>query len=154
MRFARSILDRLEEAKGQLTSAAMAFTNRNFLKRAMAVGHVVGRSDGTLDNSEKEGLVKLVQNHPTLRNYSEDDIRNAFNEIDGLYSVTTAMGNRSALELIAETTDRAEAKALMEFGAVISTLDGTVDESEIVTLGKVAAALNEDLDSYKDLLEV
>jgi len=154
MKFARSIMERLEEAKNQLTSTANVFTNRSFLKRAMCVGHVIGRSDGNLDDSEKQGLVNLVKGHPTLKSYSEEDIRKAFTEVDGLYAVTTPMGNRSALELIAETTDKSEAKALMEFGAVISTLDGTVDDSEIATLGKIAAALNEDLDSYRDLLEV
>ena len=154
MKFLRSLADRVNEARGQITSLAATFTNQDFLDRAMAIGFVVGGADGDFDSDERAALVELVKSHPVLSAYSDDQIMASFGRIEGLYKVTIPMGNRKALELLGENTDQDQAKALMEFGAVLSTVDGSIDPSEEEALGKIAASLNERLDDYRDLMVV
>lgn len=154
MKFIRSLADRLNEVKGAVQSTVATFTNQEFLDRAMAIGFVVGGADGDFDGDERAALVSLVKTHPVLSAYNEDQIMASFNKIEGLYKITIPMGNRKALELLGENTDAAQAKALMEFGAVLSTVDGSVDDVEVEALTKIGSALNESIDDYRDLLVV
>lgn len=130
------------------------FTDAAYLDAAIAVGFLVGGADGDFDADEREGLVNLIKSDPTLRAFDDDAISASYGRVEDLFKITMALGRKKALALLSEISKPDQKQGLMEFAAVISTLDGEVGDDEVAMVTKIADALGENVADYKDLMEV
>jgi len=154
MKFLKNLASKVNEAVSSARKIQKQFTEVAFLERAVAVGFLVGGADGDFDADERSGMIAMIKSDPTLGAFDDDQITTAFNKINDLYNITLPMGNRKSLELLSGNADQEQAKALMELGAVIATLNGSIDPEERDALAKIGGALNEKVADYEDLLVV
>lgn len=151
-----SFFDKLTSAAAELTGRARKFaapiTDRGYLDAAIAVGFLIGGADGDFDEDEKQGMLNLIKQDPTLSAFSEDAVTDAYKRINDLFAITLPLGRKKALKVIGSITDQAQKESLMEFAAVISTLDGNVGDDERAMLEKIADETGVSVD--EDLLEV
>ncbi len=152
MPFFKKLLNAANELTGRARKFAAPITDQGYLRAALAVGFLVGGADGDFDDDEKTGMLELIKQDPTLSGFSEDQVQNAYGDVDGLFKITMALGRKKALKLIAEVEEADQREALMEFACVISTLNGTVDDDERQMIDKISAAVGIPVD--EDLLEV
>lgn len=130
------------------------FTDAAYLDAAIAVGFLVGGADGDFDADERSGLIELIKSDPTLQAFDDDAITASYSRVESLFKITMALGRKKALGLLGDISKSDQKQGLMEFAAVISTLDGKVDDDERAMVANIADALGERVADYEDLMEV
>ena len=150
------IFDKLKSAVdqglGKARRFATPFTDQGYLLAAVAVGFVVGGADGDFDQSERDGMIKLIEKDETLSAFDADAVASAYQQVNDLHDISVALGTKKALKIIGNVSDPAQRESLMEFACVIATLgeDEGVSSDERAALDKISAALNVPVD--EDLL--
>ena len=152
MKFLKNLVNKVSDAVAGARAITTQFTETNYLDAAISVGFLVGGADGDFDADERAAMIQLIKSDPTLAAFDDDQISASFDKINKLYAITLPMGNRKAMEVVGQITDPTQKKALMETGAVLATIDGSIDDCELDAIRNIGSAIGESIDDYKDLL--
>lgn len=152
MGFFDKLKSAVNEGLNQARKYTDPFTEKGYLEAAIAAGFLIGGADGDFDADEREGMVAMIKQDPTLSAFDDDAISAAYTKIEALFKITLPLGRKKALKVMGAVTDAGQREALMEFACVIATLNGVVDDDERAQLDNIANAINVAVD--EDLLEV
>ena len=137
--FLNSVKDKMSELKTDV----LKFKNKEFLHAAMAGSALISLADGTISSSEKQKMIKFIENHDALKVFSTKEVIDAFGEYVGQIEFDKDIGDAKAYAALAKLKSNTEAaKLVMRMILSIAASDGNFDEDERVIAVKIAGELN------------
>lgn len=128
----RALFDDLDKTFGKVTTVH-AFT------RVCQAAYLIARADGTIDNSEKATLQKVIAKK--FPHFKGADIAKAIADADDELSFTVDGGVQMLLGNIAKSAGTDEAAVIMVAVLAVANADGNFDDSEKAMAKQIASRL-------------
>ncbi len=126
-----------------LKTAALKFKNKEFLNAAMAGAALIALADGEISSSEKQKMVKFIENHEALSIFTTADVINSFQEFVTQIEFDKDIGDAKGYAALGKLKSNNEASRLvMRMIISIAEADGNFDADEKVVAVKIARELN------------
>lgn len=136
--FLNSVKDKMSELKTE----ALKFKNKEFLNASMAGAALIALADGEISSSEKQKMIKFIENHEALSVFTTKDVIDAFQEFVTQIEFDKDIGDAKAYAALGKLKSNEEASRLvMRMIISIAAADGNFDADEKVVAVKVAREL-------------
>jgi tellurite resistance protein TerB len=137
-----SFLSNVKTKMSELKTDVLKFKNKEFLHAAMAGAALISLADGTISSSEKQKMIKFIENHEALKVFSTKEVIDAFGEYVSQIEFDKDIGDAKAYAALGKLKSNNEAARLvMRMILSIAAADGTFDEDEKEIAVKIAKEL-------------
>ncbi len=137
-----NFLSNVKSKMSELKTDVLKFKNKEFLHAAMAGAALISLADGTISSSEKQKMIKFIENHEALKVFSTKEVIDAFGEYVSQIEFDKDIGDAKAYEALGKLKSNNEAARLvMRMILSIAASDGNFDDDERVVAVKIANEL-------------
>jgi len=138
-----NFLNNVKDKMSDLKTAALKFKNKEFLNAAMAGAALIALADGEISASEKQKMVKFIENHEALSIFTTKDVIDAFQEFVTQIEFDKDIGDAKGYAALGKLKGNDEASRLVIRMIIsIAASDGNFDADEKVVAVKIARELN------------
>lgn len=138
-----NFLSNLKDKMSELKTEALKFKNKEFLNAAMAGAALIALADGEISSSEKQKMVKFIENHEALSIFTTKDVIDAFQTFVSQIEFDQDIGHAKAYATLGKLKNNNEASRLvMRMIISIAAADGNFDADEKIMAVKIARELN------------
>jgi tellurite resistance protein TerB len=131
MSFFDTLKEKAGEARAKLVTEVSKFKNREFMEACVAGCGLVAAADGSIDSTEKQKMMKFIQQSDELKVFETKDVIDVFNKVTEGFEFDNEIGKAEALKMIGKLRTKPDAARLMvRICMAIGSADGTFDESE------------------------
>lgn len=131
MSFFDTLKQKAGEARAKLATEVGKFRNREFMEACVAGCALVAAADGNIDSSEKQKMMKFIQQSDELKVFETKDVIAFFNKIVENFEFDNEIGKAEALKVIGKLRSKPDAARLMVRVCVaIGSADGSFDDKE------------------------
>ena len=135
-------LNNVKEKMSELKTEALKFKNKEFLNASMAGAALIALADGEISSSEKQKMIKFIENHEALSVFTTKDVIDSFQEFVTQIEFDKDIGDAKAYAALGKLKSNNEASRLvMRMIISIAAADGNFDADEKVIAVKVAREL-------------
>ncbi|MDQ7091831.1 MAG: TerB family tellurite resistance protein [Methylococcales bacterium] len=136
-------MSNVKDKMSDLKTAALKFKNKEFLNASMAGAALIALADGEISASEKQKMVKFIENHDALSIFTTSDVITAFQTFVSQVEFDKDIGEAKAYEALGKLKTNEEASRLvMRMIISIAAADGNFDADEKEVAIKIARELN------------
>lgn len=138
-----NFLSNVKDKVSDLKTAALKFKNKEFMNAAMAGAALIALADGEISSSEKQKMVKFIENHEALSIFTTNDVITAFQTFVSQIEFDQDIGDAKAYEALHKLKNNDEAARLvMRMIISIAAADGNFDKDEKKVAIKIARELS------------
>ena len=131
MSFFDTLKQKAGEARNKLATEVGKFKNREFMEACVAGCGLVAAADGNIDSSEKQKMMKFIQQSEELKVFDAKDVIAVFNKVTESFEFDNEIGKAEALKIIGKLRSKPDAARLMvRVCCAIGSADGDFDEKE------------------------
>lgn len=131
MSFLDTLKQKAAEARSKLTTEIAKFKNKEFMEACVAGCALVAAADGSIASSEKQKMMKFIQQSDELKVFDTKDVIDYFNKVANNFEFDHEIGKAEALKAIGKLRSKPDAARLMvRVCCAIGTADGDFDENE------------------------
>ena len=131
MSFFDTLKQKVGEARAKLATEVGKFKNRDFMEACVAGCALVAAADGSIDASEKQKMMKFIQQSDELKVFETKDVITFFNKIAENFEFDNEIGKAEALKVIGKLRSKPDAARLMvRVCCAIGSADGDFDDQE------------------------
>ncbi|WMP18023.1 tellurite resistance TerB family protein [Thiothrix lacustris] len=131
MSFFDTLKEKAGEARAKLTTEIGKFKNREFMEACVAGCGLVAAADGNIDSSEKQKMMKFIQQSDELKVFDTKDVIAVFNKVTENFEFDNEIGKAEALKMIGKLRSKPDAARLMvRVCMAIGSADGDFDDKE------------------------
>ncbi|MFZ1389373.1 MAG: tellurite resistance TerB family protein [Thiolinea sp.] len=131
MSFLDSLKQKMSDARTKLTEEVTKYRNREFMEACVAGCALVAAADGNIDSSEKQKMMKFIQQSDELKVFETKDVVDYFNKVTGNFEFDHEIGKAEALKIISKLRTKPDAARLMvRVCCAIGSADGDFDDKE------------------------
>lgn len=131
MSFFDTLKQKAGEARAKLATEVGKFRNREFMEACVAGCALVAAADGSIDSSEKQKMMKFIQQSDELKVFETKDVITFFNKITENFEFDNEIGKAEALKVISKLRSKPDAARLMvRVCCAIGSADGSFDDKE------------------------
>ena len=131
MSFFDTLKQKAGEARNKLATEVGKFKNREFMEACVAGCGLVAAADGSIDSSEKQKMMKFIQQSEELKVFDAKDVITVFNKVTESFEFDNEIGKAEALKIIGKLRSKPDAARLMvRVCCAIGSADGDFDEKE------------------------
>ncbi|QLQ32284.1 MAG: tellurite resistance TerB family protein [Candidatus Thiothrix singaporensis] len=131
MSFFDTLKQKAGEARAKLATEVGKFRNREFMEACVAGCALVAAADGNIDSSEKQKMMKFIQQSDELKVFETKDVIAFFNKIAENFEFDHEIGKAEALKVIGKLRSKPDAARLMVRVCIaIGSADGSFDDQE------------------------
>ena len=143
MSFFDSLKEKVGEARAKLATEVGKFKNREFMEACVAGCGLVAAADGSIDSSEKQKMMKFIQQSDELKVFETKDVIAVFNKVTENFEFDSEIGKAEALKMIGKLRSKPDAARLMvRVCCAIGNSDGSFDEKEKQVVREVCKDLD------------
>ena len=137
-----SFLSQLKNKANELKTEALKFKNKDFLNAAMAGSALIAMADGSITATEKQKMIKFIENNDALSVFTTSDVIKAFQDFVGQLEFDQDIGEAKAYPALGKMKSNTEASRLLVRMIIsIASSDGVFDFSEKKIAVKIAKEL-------------
>ena len=137
-----SFLSQLKNKANELKTEALKFKNKDFLNAAMAGSALIAMADGSITATEKQKMIKFIENNDALSVFTTSDVIKAFQDFVGQLEFDQDIGEAKAYQALGKMKSNTEASRLLVRMIIsIASSDGVFDFSEKKIAVKIAKEL-------------
>ncbi len=131
MSFFDTLKQKAGEARNKLATEVGKFKNREFMEACVAGCGLVAAADGNIDSSEKQKMMKFIQQSEELKVFDAKDVIAVFNKVTESFEFDNEIGKAEALKIIGKLRSKPDAARLMvRVCCAIGSADGDFDDKE------------------------
>lgn len=131
MSFFDTLKEKAGEARAKLVTEVGKFKNREFMEACVAGCGLVAAADGSIDSTEKQKMMKFIQQSDELKVFETKDVIDVFNKVTESFEFDNEIGKAEAMKMIGKLRTKPDAARLMvRICMAIGSADGVFDESE------------------------
>lgn len=131
MSFFDTLKEKAGEARTKLAAEVGKFRNREFMEACVAGCALVAAADGNIDSSEKQKMMKFIQQSEELKVFDTKDVIAVFNKVAENFEFDHEIGKAEALKIIGKLRSKPDAARLMVRVCIaIGSADGNFDDKE------------------------
>jgi tellurite resistance protein TerB len=131
MSFFDSLKQKAGEARAKLAQEVGKFRNREFMEACVAGCALVAAADGNIDSSEKQKMMKFIQQSEELKVFETKDVIAVFNKVTENFEFDKEIGKAEAFKLVGKLRSKPDAARLMvRVCCAIGSADGSFDDKE------------------------
>ena len=143
MSFFDTLKQKAGEARAKLATEVGKFKNREFMEACVAGCGLVAAADGSIDSSEKQKMIKFIQQSDELKVFDTKDVIAVFNKVTENFEFDNEIGKAEALKIIAKLRNKPDAARLMvRVCCAIGSADGDFDDKEKQMVREMCRDLN------------
>lgn len=143
MSFFDTLKEKAGEARAKLATEVGKFKNREFMEACVAGCGLVAAADGSIDSSEKQKMMKFMQQSNELKVFDTKDVIAVFNKVTENFEFDNEIGKAEALKMIGKLRSKPEAARLMvRVCCAIGSADGDFDDKEKQIVREMCRDLN------------
>ncbi len=140
-----NFLSQLKCKASELKTEALKFKNKDFLNAAMAGSALIAMADGSITASEKQKMIKFIENNDALSVFTTSDVIKAFQEFVGQLEFDKDIGEAKAYQALGKMKSNTEAaRLLVRMIISIASADDIFDFAEKKIAAKIAKELGVD----------
>ncbi len=140
-----SFLSQLKTKATELKTEALKFKNKDFLNAAMAGSALIAMADGSITASEKQKMIKFIENNDALSVFTTSDVIKAFQDFVGQLEFDKDIGEAKAYQALGKMKSNTEAaRLLVRMIISIASADDVFDFAEKKIAAKIAKELGVD----------
>ena len=144
-----NFLSNVKDKMSELKTEALKFKNKEFLNASMAGSALIALADGEISSSEKQKMIKFIENHDALSVFTTKDVIDAFQDYVTQLEFDKDIGEAKAYADLAKLKSNVEASRLvMRMIISIAASDGDFDADEKEVANKIANELNLNLAEF------
>jgi tellurite resistance protein TerB len=113
MSFFDTLKQKAGEARAKLATEVGKFKNRDFMEACVAGCALVAAADGSIDASEKQKMMKFIQQSNELKVFDTKDVIAVFNKVNENFEFDNEIGKAEALKVIGKLRSKPDAARLM-----------------------------------------
>ena len=137
-----SFLSQLKNKANELKTEALKFKNKDFLNAAVAGSALIAMADGSITATEKQKMIKFIENNDALSVFTTSDVIKAFQDFVGQLEFDQDIGEAKAYQALGKMKSNTEASRLLVRMIIsIASSDGVFDFSEKKIAVKIAKEL-------------
>ena len=137
-----SFLSQLKNKANELKTEALKFKNKDFLNAAMVGSALIAMADGSITATEKQKMIKFIENNDALSVFTTSDVIKAFQDFVGQLEFDQDIGEAKAYQALGKMKSNTEASRLLVRMIIsIASSDGVFDFSEKKIAVKIAKEL-------------
>ncbi|QTR47017.1 tellurite resistance TerB family protein [Thiothrix litoralis] len=149
MSFFDTLKEKAGEARAKLTTEIGKFKNREFMEACVAGCALVAAADGSIDSSEKQKMMKFIQQSDELKVFDTKDVITFFSKIADNFEFDNEIGKAEALKVIGKLRSKPDAARLMvRVCCAIGSADGDFDDKEKQMVREMCRDLNIPADDF------
>lgn len=149
MSFFDTLKEKAGEARAKLTTEIGKFKNREFMEACVAGCALVAAADGSIDSSEKQKMMKFIQQSDELKVFDTKDVITFFSKIADNFEFDNEIGKAEALKVIGKLRSKPDAARLMvRVCCAIGSADGDFDDKEKQMVREMCRDLNIPTDDF------
>ena len=149
MSFFDTLKEKASEARDKLVTEVGQFKNREFMEACVAGCGLVAAADGSIDSSEKQKMMKFIQQSNELKVFDTKDVIAVFNKITEGFEFDNEIGKAEALKMIGKLRSKPDAARLMvRVCMAIGSADGSFDDKEKQVVRDICRDLNLPADDF------
>lgn len=143
MSFFDTLKEKAGEARAKLATEVGKFKNREFMEACVAGCGLVAAADGSIDSSEKQKMMKFMQQSNELKVFDTKDVIAVFNKVTENFEFDNEIGKAEALKMIGKLRSKPDAARLMvRVCCAIGSADGDFDDKEKQIVREMCRDLN------------
>jgi tellurite resistance protein TerB len=143
MSFFDTLKEKAGEARAKLATEVGKFRNREFMEACVAGCALVAAADGNIDSSEKQKMMKFIQQSDELKVFETRDVIAVFNKVAESFEFDNEIGKAEALKVIGKLRSKPDAARLMvRVCCAIGSADGDFDDKEKQVVREMCRDLN------------
>ncbi|MEB4593247.1 tellurite resistance TerB family protein [Candidatus Thiothrix sp. Deng01] len=149
MSFFDTLKQKAGEARAKLATEVGKFRNREFMEACVAGCALVAAADGNIDSSEKQKMMKFIQQSDELKVFETKDVIAFFNKIVENFEFDNEIGKAEALKVIGKLRSKPDAARLMVRVCVaIGSADGSFDDKEKQVVREICRDLGVPMEDF------
>lgn len=149
MSFLDTLKQKAGDARSKLATEVGKFRNREFMEACVAGCALVAAADGNIDSSEKQKMMKFIQQSDELKVFDAKDVITFFNKVAENFEFDNEIGKAEALKVIGKLRSKPDAARLMvRVCCAIGSADGNFDDKEKQVIQTICRDLNISSDDF------
>jgi tellurite resistance protein TerB len=143
MSFFDTLKQKAGEDRAKSATEVGKFKNREFMEACVAGCGLVAAADGSIDSSEKQKMMKFIQQSDELKVFETKDVIAVFNKVTENFEFDNEIGKAEALKMIGKLRSKPDAARLMvRVCCAIGSADGDFDDKEKQIVREMCRDLN------------
>jgi len=149
MSFFDSLKQKTSEVRSSLTTEVGKFRNREFMEATVSGCALVAAADGSIDSSEKQKMMKYIEQSEELKVFDTSDVIAVFSKVTDKFEFDQEIGKAEAMKSVGKLRDKPDAARLMiRVCCAIGSADGDFDDNEKKMVRDMCQDLNLPADEF------
>ncbi|WP_349368105.1 tellurite resistance TerB family protein [Salinarimonas sp.] len=133
------------KAREALQTEVGRFKNREFMEAVVSGCALVAAADGDISSSEKQKMMKYIENSDELKVFKMEEVIAFFKKITEKFEFDAEIGKAEALKHVGKLRDKPDAaRVMVRVCIAIGASDGDFDDNEKAVVRTIARELSLD----------